>query len=105
MAKINFIETVYIENGYSFKPLQQDLEGGLQAMGEITSGAEVFRITWDAEKEAIVVEKKDQDGNWQKSGFTTYHQKKIDAKENKYSVTVGDFGGKMIFQGIFEAIR
>jgi hypothetical protein len=99
-GKINFIETVYIENGFSFDP-NCEKDSGL-VIGEITSKDESFKIMWDEKAKEIILGKKDKNQDWQNPNFILYHQKKIDNKDNRYSVTIGDRNGKMLFKGTFE---
>jgi hypothetical protein len=100
MGKINFIETVYIENGFSFDPNCEKDSGSV--IGEIASKAGSFKILWDEKSKEIIIDKKGKNQDWQNSNFIIYHQKKIDNKDNRYSFTIGDRNGKMLFKGTFE---
>jgi hypothetical protein len=103
MEDHRLIEIIYLESGFSFNQnCPRDDSGRGRVIGEISSKEESLRISWDKKTKEIVVDRKDEKGDWQNSDFVTYHQKKIDNKDNRYSVTIGDCKGKMLFKGVFE---
>jgi|WetSurMetagenome_2_1015567.scaffolds.fasta_scaffold782263_1 hypothetical protein len=97
------VEITYIESNFSINSdCSPNYVDGFTLVAELNSEDEAFMIRWDGKNEQFIIDKKDEKGKWQKSGFITYHQKKIDSEDKIYSVTLGDYNGKMIFKGIFK---